>query len=407
MIWRDQDMPELLKVDKNKCIGCSICVQVCPFNAAKLVNKKAEMNENCTLCGACEKACPVQAISIERRKVTAPEELAQSKGVWIVVEHSDGELRRVVLELLTEGKKLAAKLNEELAAVLIGHEVSGLAMTLAEYGADKIYLVENELLEKYTSDGYVHALVGAISKHKPSIVLIGATPRGRELAPRVAARLQVGLTADCTGLDIDEKGQLLQIRPAFGGNIMATILSPYTRPQMATVRPNVMKVGESDASRKPIIMKVDVNISPKTVRTKLTQSVKEVTGAVKIEEANVVVSAGRGIGSRDNLKIIEELATVLNGTVGGSRAIVDVGYLPHHQQVGQSGKTVSPRLYFAIGISGAIQHIIGMQSSDFIVAINSDPEAPIFKVADIGIIGDLFKIVPAITEELRNIMKRQ
>jgi electron transfer flavoprotein alpha subunit/NAD-dependent dihydropyrimidine dehydrogenase PreA subunit len=400
-------MPELLKVDKNKCIGCSICVQVCPFNAARLVNKKAEMNENCTLCGACEKACPVQAIGIERRKVTAPEELAQSKGVWVVVEHSDGELRRVVLELLTEGKKLAVKLNEELAAVLIGYEVSGLARTLAEYGADKIYLVENELLEKYSSDGYVHALVGAISKHKPSIVLIGATPRGRELAPRVAARLQVGLTADCTGLDIDEKGQLLQIRPAFGGNIMATILSPYTRPQMATVRPNVMKVGESDASRKSIIMKVDVNISPKTVRTKLSQSVKEVTGAVKIEEANVVVSAGRGIGSRDNLKIIEELATVLNGAVGGSRAIVDVGYLPHHQQVGQSGKTVSPRLYFAIGISGAIQHIIGMQSSDFIVAINSDPEAPIFKVADIGIVGDLFKIVPAITEELRNIMKRQ
>jgi electron transfer flavoprotein alpha subunit len=399
-------MPQLLKVDKNKCIGCSICVQVCPFNAAKLVDKKAEMNENCTLCGACEKACPVEAISIERRKVTAPEELAKSKGVWVVVEHSDGELRRVVLELLTEGKKLASKLNEELAAVLIGYEVSGLARTLAEYGADKIYLVENELLDKYTSDGYVHALVGAISKHKPSTVLIGATPRGRELAPRVAARLQVGLTADCTGLDIDDKGQLLQIRPAFGGNIMATILSPYTRPQMATVRPNVMKVGEADGSRLPRIVKVDVNISPKTVRTKLGQSVKEVTGAVKIEEANVVVSAGRGIGSRDNLKIVEELASVLNGAVGGSRAIVDVGYLPHHQQVGQSGKTVSPRLYFAIGISGAIQHIIGMQSSDFIVAINSDPEAPIFKVADIGIVGDLFKIVPAITEELRNLMKK-
>jgi electron transfer flavoprotein alpha subunit/NAD-dependent dihydropyrimidine dehydrogenase PreA subunit len=399
-------MPELLKVDKNKCIGCSICVQVCPFNAAKLVDKKAEMNENCTLCGACEKACPVEAISIERRKVTAPEELAKSKGVWVVVEHSDGELRRVVLELLTEGKKLAAKLNEELAAVLIGYEVSGLARTLAEYGADKIYLVENELLDKYTSDGYVHALVGAISKHKPSIVLIGATPRGRELAPRVAARLQVGLTADCTGLDIDDKSQLLQIRPAFGGNIMATILSPYTRPQMATVRPNVMKVGEADGSRLPKLVKVDVNISPKTLRTKLGQSVKEVTGAVKIEEANVVVSAGRGIGSRDNLKIVEELASVLNGAVGGSRAIVDVGYLPHHQQVGQSGKTVSPRLYFAIGISGAIQHIIGMQSSDFIVAINSDPDAPIFKVADIGIVGDLFKIVPAITEELRNLMKK-
>jgi electron transfer flavoprotein alpha subunit len=400
-------VPDLLHVDKNKCIGCSICVQVCPFNAAKLVDKKAEMNENCTLCGACEKACPVQAISIERRKATSPEELAKSKGVWVVVEHDDGELRRVVLELLTESKKLAAKLNEEVAAVLIGHEVSNFAKTLAEYGADKIYMVDNELLGKYTSDGYVHALVGAISKHKPSIVLIGATPRGRELAPRVAARLQVGLTADCTGLDIDDKGQLLQIRPAFGGNIMATILSPYTRPQMATVRPNVMKVGESDGKREPKIVNVDVNISPRTVRTKLGQSVKEITGAIKIEEANVVVSAGRGIGSRENLKLVEELASVLHGAVGGSRAIVDVGYLPHPQQVGQSGKTVSPRVYFAIGISGAIQHIIGMQSSDFIIAINNDPEAPIFKVADIGIVGDLFKIVPAITEELRAMLKKQ
>jgi len=399
-------MPELIKVDKEKCTGCSMCVQVCPFNAAKMVNKKAEIGDNCTLCGACEKACPVQAITIERRKATTPEELAKHKGVWVIVEHSDGELRRVVLELLTEGRKLADKLNEELAAVLVGNKVSGLTKTLTEYGADKVYLVEHELLDKYTSDGYVHALVGAISKYQPSIVLIGATPKGRELAPRVAARLQVGLTADCTGLDIDEKGQLLQIRPAFGGNIMATILSPFTRPQMATVRPNVMKVGERDPSRIAHIEKVGVNISPRTIRTKTLQSVKEISGAIKIEETNVVVSAGRGIGLRDNLKVTEELATVLNGAVGGSRAIVDVGYLPHHQQVGQSGKTVSPRLYIAMGISGAIQHLIGMQSSDFIIAINSDPEAPIFKVADIGIVGDLFKIVPVLTEELRAIKKK-
>jgi electron transfer flavoprotein alpha subunit len=327
--------------------------------------------------------------------------------VWVVVEHSDGQPRRVVLELLGEGRKLADKLNEELAAVLIGCTVSGMAKTLAEYGAEKVYLVENQLLEKYTSDGYVHALVGAISVHKPSIVLIGATPLGRELAPRVAARLQVGLTADCTGLDIDEKRQLLQVRPAFGGNIMATILSPYTRPQMATVRPNVMKVGERDASRGANIQKVEVNISPKTVRTKLLQSVKEVTGAVKIEEANVVVSAGRGIGSRENLKLAEQLASVLNGAVGGSRAIVDVGYMPHHQQVGQSGKTVSPNLYVAMGISGAIQHLIGMQSSDFIVAINIDPEAPILKIADVGIVGDLFKVVPAIIDELKSVKEKQ
>jgi electron transfer flavoprotein alpha subunit len=394
-------------VDKDACTGCNTCVQVCPFNAARLVDKKAEMGDNCTLCGACEKACPVEAITIERRKEVAPEELAKYKGVWVIVEHGDGELRRVVLELLAEGRKLADKLNEELAAVLVGYSVSGLTRSLAEYGADKVYLVEHQLLDKYTSDGYVHALVGVISKYRPSIVLIGATPTGRELAPRVAARLHVGLTADCTGLDIDEKRQLLQIRPAFGGNIMATILSSYTRPQMATVRPNVMKVGERDQSRTAKIERVDVNISPRTIRTKTLQSVKEVTGAVKIEEANVVVSAGRGIGSRDNLKLAEELATVLNGAVGGSRAIVDVGYLPHHQQVGQSGKTVSPRLYIAMGISGAIQHLIGMQSSDFIVAINNDPEAPIFKVADIGIVGDLFKIVPALIEELRLIKKKE
>ncbi|WXG45885.1 MAG: electron transfer flavoprotein subunit alpha [Candidatus Atabeyarchaeum deiterrae] len=400
-------MPEGMIVDKNKCIGCSICVQVCPFNAAKLVDKKAEMNENCTLCGTCEKECPVQAISIERRKATSPEELAKHKGIWVIVEHNEGELRRVTLELLSEGRKLAEKLNEELAAVLIGDKASGLTKTLTEYGANKVYLVEHELLEKYTSDGYVHALVSTISKYQPSIVLIGATPRGRELAPRIAARLQVGLTADCTGLEVDEKGQLVQIRPAFGGNIMATIISPYTRPQMATVRPNVMKVGERDSMREPNVENVEVNISPKTLRTKTLQSVQEVTGAVKIEEASVVVSAGRGIGSKENLKLAEELATVLSGAVGGSRAIVDVGYLPHHQQVGQSGKTVAPRVYIAMGISGAIQHVIGMQSSDFIIAINNDPEAPIFKVADIGIVGDLFKIVPILTEELRSLKKKE
>jgi len=332
----------------------------------------------------------------------------RTKDVWVISEQHEGKLRPVSFELLGIGRKLSEKLGEELAAVLIGEKVSDLAKPLAAYGADRIYLLEDEELRRYTPDGYTSALSELILNRKPSIVLFGATIIGREFAPRVAARVHTGLTADCTGLDIDDEGHLVQIRPAFGGKLMAMIVCPNKRPQMATVRPNVMKKRNPDWSREPRVERVEINIVPESIRTKILDIVKEVSPeTIKVEEARIIVSGGRGLGSPENLKMIEDLAQVLGAAVGGSRAIVDAGWLPHHQQVGQTGKTVAPKLYVAIGISGAIQHLVGMQTSDIIIAINKDPEAPIFKVATFGIVGDLFQVVPAITESLRKAIAKK
>ena len=325
-----------------------------------------------------------------------------TKDVWVVSEQHEGKLRPVSFELLGIGRKLSEKLGERLAAVLIGDKVSDLAKPLAAYGADKVYLLEDDQLRRYTPDGYTTALSELILDRKPSIVLFGATIIGREFAPRVAARVQTGLTADCTGLDIDDEGRLVQIRPAFGGKLMAMIVCPKRRPQMATVRPNVMKKSNPDWSREPKIERVEINLTPESIRTKILDVVKEVSPeTIKVEEARIIVSGGGGLGSPENLKMIEDLAKALGAAIGGSRAIVDAGWLPHHQQIGQTGKTVAPRLYLAIGISGAIQHLVGMQTSDIIIAINKDPEAPIFKVATFGIVGDLFQVVPELTESLR------
>lgn len=326
----------------------------------------------------------------------------RTKDIWVISEQHEGKLRPVSFELLGIGKKLSEKLGEELAAVLVGDKVSDLARPLAAYGADKVYLLEDEKLGRYTPDGYTNTLSQLILNKKPSIILFGATIDGREFAPRVAARIQTGLTADCTGLDIDDEGRLVQIRPAFGGKLMAMIVCPKKRPQMATVRPNVMKKVDPDWSREPKVERVEINLVPESIRTKILGIVKEVNPeTIKVEEARIIVSGGRGLGSPENLKMIEDLAQVLGAAVGGSRAIVDAGWLPHHQQIGQTGKTVAPKLYVAVGISGAIQHLVGMQTSDIIIAINKDPEAPIFKVATFGIVGDLFQVVPAITESLR------
>ena len=388
------------------CTGCGICVSHCSFGAITVVNEHAQISETCTLCGACERACPVKAITIERKIITQVD-LSEYKGVWIFVEQYGGRIRNVTLELLTKGRELADKLGEELAVILLGKNVKSLAKTLAAYSADKIYLAEHEELEHYNADSFTDILTGAISKYKPSIMLFGATIIGRELAPCIAARLRIGLTADCTGLEINEARQLVQIRPAYGGNIMASIIS-CTRPQMSTVRPNVMKRGESKWNRDTTIVQLEATVNPKAIRTKVIDVVKTATTtALNIEESNIIVSGGRGLSSPDNLKIIEELAEALKAVVGGSRPIVDSGWLPHQQQVGQSGKTVSPKLYIAIGISGAIQHIIGMRTSDIIVAINKDPEAPIFNVATYGVVGDLFKIVPALTNEIRELAKKR
>jgi electron transfer flavoprotein alpha subunit len=394
----------LIRVIIDKCTGCKTCVSQCPFGAIEIINEKAQISEACTLCGACEKICPAQAIVIERPK-RGEIDLSEYRGVWVYAEQSDGKLKSVTLELLSEGRKLADKLGEELAAVLVGKDVSHLTNILIAQGADKVYLVEHELLERYNSDAYTAMLTAVISKYKPSIVLYGATLNGRDLAPRIAARLRVGLTADCTGLDITEDKLLLQTRPAFGGNIMASILSSYTRPQMATVRPNVMKKAEPDLSRKGEVVRVEANITPKMVRAKILDIVKEVSQDVNLEEADIIVSCGRGIQSPSNIPIVEELAKTLHAALGCSRPVVDENWLPHMHQVGQTGKTVAPKLYIAVGISGMIQHQVGMQTSDVIVAINKDPEAPILKIAKYGVVGDLFKIVPELVKELRKILQ--
>jgi electron transfer flavoprotein alpha subunit len=392
----------MLTIDKEKCTGCGLCVKVCPFDAMHLIDEKAEANEACTLCGACVKVCPVDALFIERKRVD-PSKFTDYKGVWIWAEQINGELRNVALELLGKGRELADKLGEPLSAVLLGHEVGDLPQILADHGADIVYVSDQELLAQYTTDAYTDVISALILTEKPNIVLFGATANGRDLGPRIAARLQLGLTADCTGLDIDDKRQLVQTRPAFGGNIMASILSPYTRPQMATVRPNVFKP-PTDAARKAEIKAVDIAVNKAAVRTKIVDTIVEVeAGALKVDEAEMVVSCGRGIKTPENIDIVGELATELNAALGGSRPIVDQGWMKHHQQVGQSGRTIAPNLYIACGISGAIQHLVGMRTSDTIVAINNDPDAPIHTVSDFSIVGDLFKIVPALVKEIKRV----
>lgn len=392
-----------IKVDRDKCNGCGRCIKLCPFGQIKLVDRLATISPGCTMCGVCREACPARAISIVKKELHT-ENFLNYQGVWVYIEQQQGRIKSVSLELLNKAKELTQKLNQELAAVYLGNESSKILDQLLSLEIHKIYLVESEFLNRYTTDAYTQILVSLVNQYKPNILLIGATNTGRDLAPRVAARLQVGLTADCTDLDITKEGYLLQTRPAFGGNIMAQILCKYTRPQMATVRPNVFnKSIPSSITRSPEIVKVKAKISPWSIRTKIIEEVKEIDEVINLEEAHIIVSAGRGLNSPENLYLVRDLAKVLGAAVGGSRAIIDAGWLPHHQQVGQSGKTVAPELYIACGISGAIQHLVGMRTSKRIIAINKDPEAPIFKIATLGIVGDLFKVIPLLIEDLKRI----
>ncbi len=397
-----------LHFDIDACTGCMLCTKVCNFGAIEKDGDKVKFDMDlCVLCGSCEEVCRDNAIKIER-KIIDKEALADYTDVWVWCETNEGRLKGVGLELITKGRELADKLGENLVAVLIGHEIETHAETLIHHGADKVYVVDEKIFEHYTTDVYTIALNTLIAPHKPSVVLYGATSNGRDLAPRIAARMALGLTADCTGLAIDDERQLIQTRPAFGGNIMAEIISPYTRPQMATVRPNVFKPEEPDTARTGEIEKVEMTISPIQVRTKVLESVNEtVEGMRSVEEADVIVCSGRGIKDPANLEMPKQLAKLLDAAVGGSRPIVDLGWLPPSQQVGQSGRTVCPKLYIALGISGAIQHLFGMQSSDIIVAINKDPDAPIFSVADFGIVGDIFTVLPEVIEAVKELQAKR
>ncbi|GFZ32531.1 electron transfer flavoprotein subunit alpha [Clostridium zeae] len=319
--------------------------------------------------------------------------IADFKGVWVFAEQRNGELQKVSLELLGEGRTIADKLGVKLTALLIGNNVKGLAETLGAHGADEVLVVENELLENYTTDGYTKVICDLATERKPEILFIGATFIGRDLGPRVAARLTTGLTADCTSLDIDAEGKyLLATRPAFGGNLMATIACTDHRPQMATVRPGVFS--KIDTENKAVVEEVKISLTDADVRTKVVKVVKEAKDIVDISEANIIVSGGRGVGNKENFALLKDLADALGGTVAGSRAATEAGWLEAAYQVGQTGKTVKPTIYIACGISGAIQHTAGMQDSDMIIAINKDATAPIMKMADYAIVGDLNKVIP-------------
>jgi len=331
--------------------------------------------------------------------------MSEYKGIWVIAEHTeDNKIAGVTLELINAAKGLSAKLGgEEVAALLCAGsgDANGLVKQLSEAGAQKVYLVQNDALKQYSTEMYAKAACDAISEKKPSIVLIGATTQGRDLAPRISSRLNTGLTADCTGLDINEQGLLAATRPTFGGNLMATILCKVSRPQMATVRPKVLPKPETDMANSAQVETLNIDLNPADIKVKVLECLKACNCGCKIEEAEIIVSGGRGLKNAEGFKLLEDLAQALGGAVGASRACVDAGWRGHCDQVGQTGKTVCPKVYIACGISGAIQHLAGMSSSDIIIAINKDPEAPIFKVATYGIVGDLFEVVPALTAAVK------
>ena len=335
------------------------------------------------------------------------------KGVFVFAQQVDNVISNIAFELIGKGKELAKDLGVEVTAVLVGSDVKGLADQLAEYGADKVIVVDDPELKEYRTEPYTHAIASVIEEFKPEIFLIGATAIGRDLGPRVCARIHTGLTADCTKLDIGDfpmnpvpgretkHNQLLMTRPAFGGNTIATIACPDFRPQMATVRPGVMQKAPKEAGKKAVVTEFNPGFTKNNKYVDILEVVKAVSNTVDIMDAKILVSGGRGVGSPENFKILDDLAEAIGGTVSCSRAVVDAGWKPKDLQVGQTGKTVRPNVYFAIGISGAIQHLAGMEESDIIIAINKDETAPIFDVADYGIVGDLNKILPALTEKIK------
>jgi electron transfer flavoprotein alpha subunit len=385
-----------------KCTGCKLCIASCPYAAIDMVGNVAVLNEKCTDCCACLESCNTEAIIFEGTRREREIDLSQFADVWVVAEQREANLMRVTRELLGKGRELAQARGERLCSVLMGHEVGHLAEELFEHGADVVHLAEAEELSSYRTGPYSRVLSELIIEHMPDIVLFGATTIGRDLAPRVANRIQTGLTADCTGLEIEvESRALLQTRPAFGGNIMATIVCPRSRPQMATVRPGVMTVAERQVGRGGELIRKEVKLKRADLSTEIVKIIKGEKRHVNLEEAKVIVSGGRGLGSPEKFSLVEELASLLGGEVGASRASVDSGWIDSSHQVGQTGKTVRPRLYIACGISGAIQHLAGMEGSETIVAINKDADAPIHKIADFSIVADLQKVLPVLIEELK------
>jgi len=398
-----------IKVDLEKCIGCKLCVRACPQDAISVIDKKATIDlGKCNLCAACVEACrKYEAITISKDASASDVNSEDYRNVAIFVEQKDGEVASVSYEMLGAGRALADALGEKLVAVVLGHEMQSAAEELVKYGADRVVYMDGPDLANFQDDAYAQTVSEFIDREKPTIVLAGATAVGRSFIPKVAARVYGGLTADCTKLEIDtEKRLLLGTRPAFGGNLMATIICPHHRPQIATVRHKVMKPSQRDEHRTGEVVVHKVEPGSLDMRTKLLDVVKNVESTVNIAEADVIVSGGRGLGKPENFSMVFELAELLGGAVGASRAAVDAGWIPYSHQVGQTGKTVCPKLYIACGISGSVQHMAGMQSSDYIIAINKDPEAPIFEIANQGIVGDALQVLPALSQAFKTALNK-
>lgn len=388
-------------IDKKKCTVCGVCSDACPMGAIELRESYVEISDDCTLCGICVDTCEFKAISLPGVGTGPADDLSSYHGVWVYAEWREGQVHGVSHELLSSGRGLADKLGVNLCAVLLGSGIDeAAARELVSYGADTVFVVDRPELAHFTDDVYSKALVELINQKRPEILLAGATSIGRSFIPRVAASLRTGLTADCTELDISPEGLLLQTRPAFGGNIMATIICPNRRPQMATVRPKVMKPVRVEGHQGRI-EQVELPGECFTGRIEVLEVIPEKDQTARLVEADVIISGGRGLRKGENFAILEELAQIVNGAVGASRGAVEEGWIAPSHQVGQTGRTVAPALYMAVGLAGAIQHLVGMQGSQVIVAVNKDPHAPIFDVATYGVVADLFEFIPAFIKRIK------
>lgn len=388
-----------VNIIKEKCVGCKICIGSCPFGAIEVIEKKANINQKCTLCGSCSESCKFGAINFIMER-GGREDFSEYEGIWVFAEQRYGKLKTVSIELTCKAKELAEVLQTKVTVVVFGSEVKHLSKELIANGADDVMIMDAVWLKDFNDHVYGELMIDLIKEYKPEIVLIGATSNGRSIAPYISSTLRTGLTADCTVLEIDKTERLLmQTRPAFGGNLMATIICPNSRPQMATVRPKVFKPSNPDYSKKGNCILLPVP-SPIEGFVKKIRDIDNDTG-LNLTDADIIVSVGRGIGNHKNIQLAQELADALGGALGASRPVVDSGWLPYSQQVGQTGKTVAPKIYIACGISGAIQHLAGLADIETIVAINNDPDAPIFKVANYCVVGDVKEILPLLTEKIK------
>ncbi len=385
----------MIVVDNNKCVGCGLCTGACSFGAIKMQDKLPVISDGCVFCGECVKACPVGALMDDSVSVKK-QDFGEYKGMWAVMEvnRERGQLQKVSLELLSEAKRLADMLGQKTSAVLLCDYVpEGFEENASKIGCDNVYIVKNDLLGQYDTERFTNAICALAREYKPAGILFPATENGRDLAPRVSCRLQVGLTADCTALDIDGERNMVQIRPTYGGNIMASIISPNHRPQLASVRPNVLLIHHAPKPADTKLVYVDMDMGTQNGRVKFLKAVEKENVFRDVGEADIVISGGYGIGSAENFRVLQKLAVRMDAAVGATRKAVDEGWAPFDVQVGQTGKTVAPELYIACGISGALQHTIGIKNAKHVIAINADPAAPIFAMSDVAIMGDAVQVL--------------